>query len=92
MTYAITQLESKELARRSLSEQDKRIIYVELTEAGETLLQKIFPEYEAFLRHLFASLAEADALRFIEQLRHLERAVSDAAEDAPDGGSLPPIN
>lgn len=54
VTHIIDNLEKRELAKRVMSEKDRRYFLINLTEKGEKLMKKIFPE---FVKHLSDHLA-----------------------------------
>ena len=82
MTYVVSQLEKKGLVTRSPCEKDKRVFYAALTEDGATLIRKIFPAHEAFLRGLLDTLTSEENENLTRYLRRLGMA---AAEKAANG-------
>lgn len=78
MTYVITQLEQKGHVRRVVCETDRRMIYAELTEAGNALIGGIFPEHELFLSELMQGLPDEDADALTLLLKTLGKSIAGA--------------
>lgn len=83
VTYVIDKLQKKGLVLRRQCETDRRVFYVTLTEAGQTLIAEIFPQHEQFLDDLFQGIAAADKQQLIRQLA-LVKTVIDRKEGSPD--------
>lgn len=75
MTYVIGQLEKKELLKRVVCEEDRRIYYAYLTLEGEKLIKEIFPIHEDFLYNLLNVLPEKEIDQLIENLKFLGKTV-----------------
>jgi len=73
LTGIIDRLEAKGLVRRSAHESDRRSQVVQLTEAGDTLFRRVFPEHMAHLRRAFAGFAAADYARIESALAELRQ-------------------
>ena len=56
MTYIINQLIQKEYVTREKCLEDKRKIYISLTEKGKDLISEIFPKHIEFLEKQFSGL------------------------------------
>jgi MarR family 2-MHQ and catechol resistance regulon transcriptional repressor len=56
ITTAIDRLEQKQLVRRKASPEDRRVTYVALTKAGNTLIRRIFRVHAERLETLFEPL------------------------------------
>lgn len=52
-TYAADKLCQKQFIKRKTDENDRRIVYLELTPSGQTLIETLFPIHEAFVTRLF---------------------------------------
>lgn len=57
MTYVIDQLEEEGLIQRKPCPEDRRIIYVCLTDKGRALIEEIFPEHAALIERLMDGLS-----------------------------------
>lgn len=71
VTYNIDKLEHKGLLRRVLSEADRRVIYAELTEAGQELFDRIFPEHAAVVHASMQALSREEKETAMELLKKL---------------------
>lgn len=71
MTLVIDNLEKSGFVRRVRSEADRRYITVHLTEEGEALITRVFPEHAAAITALLAVLSREER----ETLRLLARSV-----------------
>lgn len=71
MTYVLDRLQDKGLARRRPCETDRRAIYAELTEEGETLLDEIFPVHAEALVAAEAGLTPGEQEEAIDLLKKL---------------------
>jgi len=60
LTGIIDRLEAKDLVQRTAHSRDGRSQIVQLTEAGNALFEKIFPEHMAHLHKAFAGFGKQD--------------------------------
>lgn len=74
MTYVIDKLEQRGLIRRRACEEDRRIIYAELTELGRTLIETVFDEHAGLIRRLMQELRPAEKETAIDLLKRLGRS------------------
>ena len=72
MTYVIDKLEKKNLLKRTDCPNDRRAIFIALTPKGEDLMDKIMPEYQEFINHMFDSLNTEEAGMLIELLQKIK--------------------
>ena len=72
MTYVIDKLEKKELLKRTDCPNDRRAIFIVLTPKGEELMDKIMPEYQEFINHMFDSLNTEDAGMLVKLLQKIK--------------------
>jgi MarR family 2-MHQ and catechol resistance regulon transcriptional repressor len=89
MTDVVDKLEARGLVRRVRAADDRRQVRVELTEAGRTLIEQLFPRHADDIAHAMSGLG----LRDLARLGDLLRALGMAATRAPPGGTvagLPP--
>ena len=72
MTYVIDKLEKKDLLKRTDCPNDRRAIFIILTPKGEDLMDKIMPEYQEFINHMFDSLNTEEAGMLIKLLQKIK--------------------
>ena len=70
-TYVIDQLHKKGYVTRTPSEKDRRITYVELTEAGKTLIKEIFPTHAKRIAEAFEQLSSEELTLLQKTLRKI---------------------
>lgn len=75
MTYVVDQLVKKELVFRTICEADRRVTYVQLSEKGTLLLDKIFPQHERRIAQLFSSLSEEEMMDMTEKLKRISKSI-----------------
>ena len=71
MTYVIDKLEKKGLLVRRPCDNDRRIIYAELTEAGKSKMSEILPNHYKALAEAVESLTSAEKEIMIEMLKKI---------------------
>jgi MarR family 2-MHQ and catechol resistance regulon transcriptional repressor len=76
VTSIVDSLEAKELCLRQQSSQDRRLVSVKLTPAGEVLMKQVFPLFN----HGEAEIASSLTAEEQETLAHLLRKVVSAAK------------
>jgi DNA-binding MarR family transcriptional regulator len=74
VTSIVDSLEKKHLVRRQRSEQDRRVVRVELTEAGKTVYQAALKEKMQLFRSMLTSLTEDEQEIFMVLFRKIARA------------------
>lgn len=60
MTYVIDKLEKKELVIREHCPEDRRAIYIMITDKGRKFMNDIFPEYQMVIENLFQALNDKE--------------------------------
>lgn len=69
ITYVVDKLEVKNFVQRSECAEDRRVTYAELTETGQSLMNRIWPEHEEKVNELFAGLSEEETEAMISDLK-----------------------
>lgn len=72
MTYVIDKLEKRGLLCRNACPDDRRVIHVTLTDAGNGLMDEIMPKYHEFVNSMFDSLSsdeEKTLVRLLKKVR-----------------------
>ncbi|MBP3964584.1 MarR family winged helix-turn-helix transcriptional regulator [Paenibacillus lignilyticus] len=75
ITYNIDKLEKKGLLKRIPCEDDRRVIFAEITQAGNDLFDDIFPKHAASIHLMSQSLSQEEKLTLIELLKKLGKGV-----------------
>lgn len=74
MTYVVDKLEEEGLIRRRHCEEDRRIIYAELTGQGRELIEEVFSEHAALIRRLMDELSPAEKQKATDLLKRLGKS------------------
>lgn len=74
-TFRLDRLEERGLIRRSTTEYDKRVTYVELTDAGRALIDEVMADHLAQEASLLADLAPTEIETLARLLAKLEASV-----------------
>ncbi|MCQ6279499.1 MarR family transcriptional regulator [Bacillus sp. EB600] len=73
MTYVIDKLEKKGLLSRSPCPDDRRVIFVALTDAGIDLMKKVMPKHQEMINNMFGSLTDEDAQTMVSLLKKVNK-------------------
>lgn len=87
ITYVIDQLEKKELVERKVSEADRRVSLIALTENGQELMEEIFPEHTKVINSLFEGLSNVELYDLGESLKTVGYRAVDLHECRPEEDS-----
>lgn len=80
MTFRIDKLEDAGLVSRHHSPDDRRVVYVQLTTAGCTLIDRVMEAHLDRERSLLASISNEDADQLASLLAAVEGSISDARD------------
>ncbi|MFD1412677.1 MarR family winged helix-turn-helix transcriptional regulator [Oceanobacillus jeddahense] len=69
ITYVIDKLEKKELLIRVNCPDDRRVVYLEITDKGKEIMDDIFPEHQQVIEELFQGISDSDKKTVIEVLK-----------------------
>ncbi len=69
ITYVIDKLEEKGFVMRQGCPNDRRVIYAAITEEGEAMMEKVFPEHERKMEELFSAIPAEELARTINHLK-----------------------
>ena len=78
ITYVIDRLEQKGYVKRRGCPNDRRVIHVGITEEGDTLMKKVFPEHEQKMNELFSSISSDELQKMIEHLKTIGLAAKNS--------------
>ncbi|OAH55022.1 MULTISPECIES: MarR family transcriptional regulator [Bacillaceae] len=70
-TYVIDKLEEKRLLCRKHCSEDRRVIYVEITDEGKQLIEDIFPKHKKTIQKIFEELNKDEKQTMISLLKKL---------------------
>lgn len=77
-TYVADKLEERGLISRRACEDDRRVVYAELTTSGREVIERIFPAHAEAIRRAVNGLSPAERQRATELLKKLGRAARGA--------------
>lgn len=77
ITYVVDKLQKKNLLIRRSSEEDRRVIYAELTAEGRELFERIFPEHKERMARAVSGLTDEEKAQAAHLLRKLGRSAQD---------------
>lgn len=80
MTYVVNRLEEKGFLQRIFCEEDKRVTYISITDAGVHLVEDIFPEHFERIEALMNGLSREEQDQTIELVRKLGLSVKDLSK------------
>jgi DNA-binding MarR family transcriptional regulator len=86
LTGVVDRLTDKKLVQRVASPSDGRSQTVQLTQQGEALFERIFPDHLAHLQRAFTELSPDELVNLEKGLRHLREALvsaRDSLKEAP---------
>ena len=70
-TYVVDNLEKKGYVNRKISQKDKRVTYIKLTEVGKKLIDDIFPIHKINTKKIFDNLTEEELVTLKEILKKI---------------------
>lgn len=70
-TYVVDNLEKKGYVNRKISQKDKRVTYIKLTEVGKKLIDDIFPIHKINTKKNFDNLTEEELVTLKEILKKI---------------------
>ena len=71
ITYVIDKLEKKGLIERSNCKDDRRVVYIQITDEGKKLMDNIFPAHQRVIEELFEGISEEDKDTVIKVLKQV---------------------
>ena len=70
-TYVVDNLERKEYVRRIVNQNDRRVTYIKLTEAGKDLINDIFPTHKKNTKKIFSNLTNDELVTLKKILKKI---------------------
>ncbi|MFD1363590.1 MarR family winged helix-turn-helix transcriptional regulator [Lentibacillus salinarum] len=77
MTYVIDKLEDKELLERRPCKDDRRAVYIHITDKGKQLMDAIFPKHEAAIEEMFQNITPDEKRTVINILKRIGQSNHD---------------
>ncbi|MDA3845125.1 MAG: MarR family transcriptional regulator [Vallitaleaceae bacterium] len=77
MTYTVDKLEKRGLIQRVPSPEDRRVIYIEMTDAGNTLWDKTIVDHVDDLGEMFAGVDKEELVQTIEMFKKIGRTIEE---------------
>lgn len=71
ITYVIDKLEKKGYVKRRHCKEDRRVVYIDITEAGTKLMDEIFPKHQEVIEELFSDITEEEKKTVIDVLKRV---------------------
>ena len=69
ITYVIDKLEQKGLLKRQHCQEDRRVVYIDITNEGKKLMDEIFPKHQKIMEDLFAGISDQQKQTVINVLK-----------------------
>ena len=70
-TYVVDNLEKKGYVNRKISQKDKRVTYLKLTEVGKKIMDDIFPVHKINTKKIFDDLTKEELVTLKEILKKI---------------------
>ncbi|MEN2768942.1 MarR family winged helix-turn-helix transcriptional regulator [Ornithinibacillus xuwenensis] len=71
ITYVIDKLESKGLLERSNCKDDRRVVYIQITNQGKQLMDEIFPKHQQVIEDMFSDITTEEKRVVIDVLKRV---------------------
>ncbi|MFS0749181.1 MarR family winged helix-turn-helix transcriptional regulator [Oceanobacillus sp. 1P07AA] len=71
ITYVIDKLEKNGLLTRSDSPDDRRAVYIEITDKGKEIMDDIFPKHQRVIEEIFDGISEEEKQTVIDVLKQV---------------------
>ncbi|WP_337103766.1 MarR family winged helix-turn-helix transcriptional regulator [Paenibacillus sp. YIM B09110] len=77
ITYVVDKLEKKHFVKRNPSPRDRRLILAEITDAGRTFMEEVFPQHTKVIEQAVAGLTEEEKKAAGQLLKKLGKYAQD---------------
>ena len=71
ITYVIDKLETKGFLERSDCKEDRRVVYIQITDQGKKFMDEIFPKHQLVIEEIFSDLSLEEKEYLIELLKRV---------------------
>jgi len=82
ITYVIDKLVKKELVERRHSNEDRRVVHIQITDQGKDLMDEIFPAHQEIIEHIFATISDNEKETLIHILKKIGINTNNKEENA----------
>ena len=79
ITYVIDKLEKKGYIKRRHCQEDRRVVYIDITDAGTKLMDEIFPKHQQVIEDLFSEITEEEKATVIDALKKVGKKGDNAS-------------
>ncbi|MFC2947459.1 MarR family winged helix-turn-helix transcriptional regulator [Virgibacillus sediminis] len=69
ITYVIDKLEAKGLLKRRPCTEDRRVVYIHITDQGNQLMDEIFPKHQQVIEEIFSGVSNEEKETIVEALK-----------------------
>ncbi|TQR14239.1 MarR family winged helix-turn-helix transcriptional regulator [Psychrobacillus soli] len=69
ITYVMDKLEAKGLLERIDCKEDRRVVYIQITDEGKKLMDEIFPKHQLVIEDIFSCITDQEKEVFIDLLK-----------------------
>jgi MarR family 2-MHQ and catechol resistance regulon transcriptional repressor len=69
ITYVMDKLVEQGLIERTSCADDRRVVYIDITDSGRSLMDEIFPQHQQVIEEMFAGLSNPDKAHLIDMLK-----------------------
>lgn len=71
ITYVIDKLEKKGYIERSYCKEDRRVVYIQITDNGKELMDQIFPKHQRMIEKVFEEVTDEEKEIVIDVLKRV---------------------
>ncbi|MFJ5769390.1 MarR family winged helix-turn-helix transcriptional regulator [Psychrobacillus sp. NPDC093180] len=71
ITYVMDKLERKKLLERIDCKEDRRVVYIQITEDGKRIMDDIFPKHQLVIEEIFSCISNQEKEVFINLLKRV---------------------
>ncbi|MEI4769050.1 MarR family transcriptional regulator [Psychrobacillus sp. FJAT-51614] len=76
ITYVIDKLETKGLLERLNCKEDRRVVYIQITEAGKQFMDEIFPKHVQVIEDIFSGITDEEKVVLIDLLKRVGKTTN----------------
>lgn len=73
ITYVIDKLEDKNFIERKHCKEDRRVVHIEITDAGKEFMDDIFPKHQKTIEEIFEDISTDEKQLIIDILKRVGR-------------------